>query len=74
MWRLAGSLGVVAVISSVALAGGCGASQPTPPPGLNEVQLAGWRAYVDLDCATCHGENREGRLVSRGPLANYGCA
>jgi cytochrome c2 len=28
---------------------------------LNEVQLAGWQAYVDLDCATCHGVDREGK-------------
>ena len=39
---------------------GCGGA-PTPPPGLNEVQLAGWRAYVDLDCASCHGDAREGK-------------
>ncbi len=43
------------------IAFGCGPRQPTPPPGLDEVQLAGWQAYVDLDCAACHGEAREGR-------------
>ena len=40
---------------------GCGARQPTPPPGLDEAQLAGWQAYVDLNCASCHGESREGK-------------
>jgi mono/diheme cytochrome c family protein len=25
------------------------------------VQLAGWKAYVDLNCASCHGEDREGK-------------
>jgi len=39
---------------------GCGARKPTPPPGLNEVQLAGWQAYFDLNCASCHGDAREG--------------
>jgi len=39
---------------------GCGGRQQ-PPPGLNEVQIAGWRAYVDLNCASCHGESREGK-------------
>jgi len=58
---LARFLALVAGISSVAISAGCGARQPTPPPGLDEVQLAGWQAYVDLNCATCHGENREGK-------------
>lgn len=40
---------------------GCGSRRPTPPPGLDEVQLAGWHVYVDLKCATCHGEAREGQ-------------
>lgn len=47
--------------SLVAFALGCGAVQPTPPPGLDEVQLAGWQAYIDLNCASCHGDNREGQ-------------
>ena len=61
MRRLLKSLTVIAVIGGVAIATGCGASQPTPPPGLNDLQLAGWRAFVDLDCSTCHGANREGK-------------
>jgi mono/diheme cytochrome c family protein len=40
---------------------GCGSDSPQPPPGLNEAQMAGWRAYVDLNCASCHGEDREGK-------------
>jgi hypothetical protein len=40
---------------------GCGGHRVSPPPGLDEVQLAGWQAYADLDCASCHGENREGQ-------------
>lgn len=55
------SVAVVAGISGAALALGCGARQPQPPPGLNEEQLAGWQVYVDLNCAACHGENREGK-------------
>ena len=61
MWRRVGFLAVGAAICGVALTGGCGGSQPTPPPGLNEVQLAGWQAYVNLDCAKCHGEDRGGK-------------
>jgi mono/diheme cytochrome c family protein len=61
MRRLARSLAVVAGISGAAFALGCGASQPQPPPGLDETQLAGWQVYVDLNCAACHGENREGK-------------
>jgi hypothetical protein len=51
----------VAVASSVLVVLGCGDGQPTPPPGLDEVQLTGWRAYVDLKCGDCHGVNREGK-------------
>ncbi len=51
-------MGIAAVLS---LALGCGERAPTPPPGLNEAQLAGWQAYVDLKCESCHGENREGK-------------
>ena len=40
---------------------GCAERQPEPPPGLNDAQLAGWQVYVDLDCATCHGQEREGK-------------
>jgi mono/diheme cytochrome c family protein len=60
--RPARSIAVVAGIGGlVATALSCGARQPTPPPGLDDVQLAGWRAYVDLKCASCHGEDREGK-------------
>jgi mono/diheme cytochrome c family protein len=52
---------VVGMCAHVALSLGCGARPPTPPPGLDEVQLAGWQAYVDLNCASCHGESREGK-------------
>jgi mono/diheme cytochrome c family protein len=53
---------VIAGIGSlVAFALGCGAGQPTPPPGLDEVQLAGWQGYIDLNCASCHGDHREGQ-------------
>jgi mono/diheme cytochrome c family protein len=52
---------VVAAVSCVVITLGCGERQPTPPPGLNELQLAGWRAYVDLNCASCHGGAREGK-------------
>ncbi len=52
---------IVGISSLVAFALGCGAGQPTPPPGLDEVQLAGWQAYIDLNCASCHGDNREGQ-------------
>ncbi len=45
----------------VAVAWGRGSRQPTPPLGLTEAQTAGWQAYVDLNCASCHGENREGK-------------
>jgi mono/diheme cytochrome c family protein len=46
----------------------CGQRQPTPPPGLDETQLLGWQTYVDLDCASCHGANREGKRS--GPPLN----
>jgi len=39
----------------------CGADQPQPPAGLTQPQLAGWQAYVQLDCASCHGPQREGK-------------
>lgn len=45
----------------VFIASGCGGREPRPPQGLNENQLAGWRVYVDLNCGSCHGENREGK-------------
>jgi len=61
MRRLVRSLMVVAAASCVVITLGCGEQRPTPPPGLNEIQLAGWQVYVDLDCATCHGLNREGK-------------
>jgi mono/diheme cytochrome c family protein len=60
-----GSVRSIAVVIGIgcllAILGACGARQPTPPPGLNELQLAGWQAYVDLKCASCHGEDREGK-------------
>jgi len=40
---------------------GCGDRPPTPPPGLTEAQLAGWQAYLDLNCGSCHGDHREGK-------------
>jgi len=55
--HLAGAAGIVLAAWTL----GCGAGGPQPPPGLDEVQLAGWRAYLDLNCASCHGERREGR-------------
>jgi len=56
------SYGIVVGIAGVlSLALGCGDRAPTPPPGLNEAQLAGWQAYVDLNCANCHGESRKGK-------------
>lgn len=62
MSRLSRSFPAIAGICALAaIAAGCGARQPEPPPGLNEVQRAGWRAYVDLNCASCHGEARQGK-------------
>lgn len=56
------SLGVVAGVAFLVLGAlGCGSPQPTPPPGLNEIQTAGWQAYHDLNCASCHGDQREGQ-------------
>jgi mono/diheme cytochrome c family protein len=53
---------VCAVVAcGFAVAVGCGGRRPTPPAGLNEVQTAGWQAYIDLNCASCHGEEREGQ-------------
>ena len=56
------SIGVGAVVAGmIVVVLGCGQGAPEPPPGLNDVQLAGWQAYVDLKCASCHGEDREGK-------------
>ncbi len=44
----------------VAVSMACGGG-PAPPAGLTETQLAGWQAYVDLNCASCHGEARRGQ-------------
>lgn len=55
------AVAVAAICGLVVVALSCGQSKPTPPPGLTEAQLAGWQAYVDLDCASCHGESREGK-------------
>lgn len=52
---------MVGTSSLLAFSQGCGAPQPTPPPGLDAVQLAGWQAYIDLNCASCHGDDREGQ-------------
>ncbi len=52
------ALGIGALI---AIAMSCGDSKPTPPPGLSETQLAGWNAYVTLDCGSCHGDQRQGK-------------
>jgi hypothetical protein len=65
---VASVLGAVGITGSVVMAVGCGSGQPTPPPGLNEAQLAGWAAYVDLNCASCHGDDREGKRS--GPPLN----
>jgi mono/diheme cytochrome c family protein len=54
-------IGSVVVVTVVVVGLGCGPSAPTPPQGLNDSQLAGWQAYVDLKCASCHGEEREGK-------------
>jgi mono/diheme cytochrome c family protein len=50
-----------AVGGLVAFALSCGERPPTPPPGLGETQLAGWNAYVNLNCGSCHGEARQGK-------------
>jgi mono/diheme cytochrome c family protein len=52
---------VVGIGCLVIAAVGCGASGPTPPSGLAEAQKAGWQAYVDLNCGSCHGDLREGK-------------
>lgn len=54
-------LAVIGAAILLAVTVGCGAAKPVPPPGLNEVQTAGWQVYTDLDCAICHGEMREGK-------------
>jgi len=69
MGRWARSFAVIAGCCCAVIGVGCGASKPTPPPGLNDVQLAGWGVYVDLDCAVCHGENREGKRTAP-PIKN----
>ena len=51
----------VGIAVGIVFALGCGGGAPKPPPGLNEDQLAGWQAYVNLHCANCHGEAREGK-------------
>ena len=62
MMRRARFIAGFLVLGGVAFATGCGGQPPpTPPAGLNEVQTAGWRAYADLNCASCHGGNREGQ-------------
>lgn len=53
LWRF-GTIGCLVVV-----AWGCG-GEPEPPAKLDPSLLHGWRAYVALDCARCHGENREG--------------
>ena len=61
MRRSARAVVVALALGCVAIAAGCGGQGPQPPPGLDEAQLAGWRAYVDLNCGSCHGEAREGK-------------
>lgn len=52
---------VVGIGTVVVLAGGCGEAKPTPPPGLPDAYIAGWQVYTDLNCASCHGDLREGK-------------
>jgi mono/diheme cytochrome c family protein len=60
--KLNPSIALAAVIAASAmLVAACGSEAPSPPPGLDEVQLAGWQAYVDLNCGACHGAEREGQ-------------
>ena len=67
------TLAVVGIGSLMAIVVACGARQPQPPPGLNDAQLAGWQVYVGLDCATCHGNDREGlRAGPRGQVTLEG--
>ena len=61
MKRVVRLIGIAVVVTGVVVGLGCGPSAPTPPPGLDEAQLAGWQAYVDLKCASCHGDDREGK-------------
>lgn len=61
MNRCLRSFGYLVAGCTLIIAVGCASPEPEPPPGLNDVQLAGWQAYVDLNCAACHGEHREGR-------------
>ena len=69
MRRVARSVAlVVGLTGLVAFALSCGERPPTPPPGLDQTQLAGWQAYVDLNCASCHGEARQGKRS--GPALN----
>ena len=42
-------------------AAGCGTGGPRPPVDLTEGQMAGWQAYTRLDCASCHGVQRQGK-------------
>ena len=56
--RCAVVIGIAAVTVS---ATACGEAKPTPPPGLPDAQTAGWQVYVDLNCASCHGDLREGK-------------
>lgn len=51
----------VGIGAMITLAVSCGESKPTPPPGLTDAQLVGWNAYVDLDCGSCHGDERQGK-------------
>jgi cytochrome c2 len=50
------AVGVVGILSM-----GCGESGPTAPAGLTEAHQAGWQVYVDLECGSCHGDQREGK-------------
>jgi len=52
---------VVGIGTVVLTTGGCGEAKPTPPPGLPDAYMAGWQVYADLNCASCHGDLREGK-------------
>ena len=54
-------LAVVGFGTLILTAGGCAEAKPTPPPGLPDAYMAGWQVYVDLNCASCHGDLREGK-------------
>jgi len=43
------------------VASGCGGAQSAPPAGLDDAQTAGWRVYNDLNCGSCHGDDRQGQ-------------